>query len=263
MPHYCVCERNGIGPDWEIHAASGVCSICGLAVHPADVRRTQAIAIAAITGNDPPEEPWSAVAAAGRCPTRLPMTIAACAAAWSEPDPRRGRGWRADTPSTTRWRRSRPRHAPGRSYLLRGVRLLGFPRLASAYRGGRIGLTCTDAVIAFANDFPDLDFALPLRLPRTRRMRDDRRDRTRPQEAEAPHNPRSLQNLLRGPQPVLQPAPLGISDRHSRRYATIPRAELDAELPRSTGARDSAPVRYERGELPQADHGAIEIAAQR
>ena len=77
-------------------------------------------------------------------------------------------------------------------------------------------------------------------------------------------NPRSLANLRRGPQPGLRPAPLG-NQRTVTHGATrtIPRAELDAEVAEIYRAlADSAPVRDERGELPQADQGAVEIAAR-
>jgi hypothetical protein len=51
---YCRCEREGIDPDWIVDPCGGICRVCDLEIAPGDVRRMQAIAIAAARDHPPP-----------------------------------------------------------------------------------------------------------------------------------------------------------------------------------------------------------------
>jgi hypothetical protein len=73
-------------------------------------------------------------------------------------------------------------------------------------------------------------------------------------------HPASLANLKN--QPPTPPLRNTRALKHGAR-ATIPRDQLDAEIREIYEAfAQSVPVRDERGELPQADEGAVEIAAR-
>jgi hypothetical protein len=54
MSRYCRCERDRIGPDWDIGPDGGVCRSCELEVAHGDVRRMCAIARAATRDHGPP-----------------------------------------------------------------------------------------------------------------------------------------------------------------------------------------------------------------
>jgi hypothetical protein len=50
---YCRCDRDGVGPDWDITPHDGECRTCSRTVAPADVRRMHATANAALSDQNP------------------------------------------------------------------------------------------------------------------------------------------------------------------------------------------------------------------